>query len=369
LNFPTSYSDILDRVDSIRPLDYGKTRNYIDGAVSYLSPYISRGVISTKQVYEKTLSLDLPWAAIEKFIQELAWRDYWQQIWIEKGNLIDQDLKQQQSRVAHRAIPSSLVKGETGIDAIDAGIQRLYENGYMHNHLRMYVAAIACNIARSHWKIPAQWMYYHLLDGDWASNALSWQWVAGSNSKKKYFANQENINRYCKSEQKQTFLDVPYEAFDKLPVPKVLSETVSLNLNTQLPEQRKIRLDPTIPTFVYNYYNLDPYWRKDERGNRIFLLEPTFFNKYPMSERCMQFALHLFENIAGGQVFVGSYEEFLTSFALNENKLYFKEHPSTSHYRGNKDERDWMFSVKGYYPSFFAFWKRCKKEIGYEEKG
>ena len=51
-------------------------------------------------------------------------------------------------------------------------------------------------------------MYYHLLDGDWASNALSWQWVAGSNANKKYYANQDNINKYFNSSQKQTFLDV-----------------------------------------------------------------------------------------------------------------------------------------------------------------
>ena len=38
------------------------------------------------------------------------------------------------------------------------------------------------------------------------SNALSWQWVAGTNSHKKYLANQENINKYCKSNDKNTFL-------------------------------------------------------------------------------------------------------------------------------------------------------------------
>jgi deoxyribodipyrimidine photo-lyase len=99
-------------------------------------------------------------------------------------------------------------------------VEELKQTGYMHNHLRMYVAAIACNIGHSHWHLPARWMYYHLLDADWASNALSWQWVAGSFSSKKYYANQENINKYCHTQQRNTFLDVSYEAYETMPTPR-----------------------------------------------------------------------------------------------------------------------------------------------------
>ena len=91
----------------------------------------------------------------------------------------------------------------------------------MHNHLRMYTAAICCNIGQYHWLQPAKWMYYHLLDGDWGSNALSWQWVAGTNSHKKYIANQENINKYCFTKDENTFLDKSYaelSAFEKIPL-------------------------------------------------------------------------------------------------------------------------------------------------------
>ena len=71
----------------------------------------------------------------------------------------------------------------------------------------MYIASIVCNIAKSHWKLPSKWFYYYLLDGDLASNNLSWQWVCGANSSKKYYANQENINKFCFTKQKNTFLD------------------------------------------------------------------------------------------------------------------------------------------------------------------
>ena len=124
-SFPTSYSDILHRLDNLQPQLYGKTRNYIDGAVTRLSPYISRGVISTRMVMEKVLKKGLPFHQIEKLIQELAWRDYWQQVWISKGKLIDKDLKQSQEGVENLKMPLSILKGSTGISSIDKAIEDL----------------------------------------------------------------------------------------------------------------------------------------------------------------------------------------------------------------------------------------------------
>ena len=54
--FPTNFDEILQRVHRIKPLKYSSSRNFIDGAVTYLSPYISRGVISTKYVLNHLLS-------------------------------------------------------------------------------------------------------------------------------------------------------------------------------------------------------------------------------------------------------------------------------------------------------------------------
>lgn len=38
IKFPTKYPEILPRVYDIDPLNYGKTRNYVNGSVTYLSP-------------------------------------------------------------------------------------------------------------------------------------------------------------------------------------------------------------------------------------------------------------------------------------------------------------------------------------------
>ena len=102
--FPLAYAEILQRVRAIDPVKYASTRNYINGAVTYLSPYISRGIISTKLILSEVLKKGYKPAQIEKFIQELAWRDYWQQVWISKGNAINQDLKHPQSPVSNSSI-------------------------------------------------------------------------------------------------------------------------------------------------------------------------------------------------------------------------------------------------------------------------
>ena len=264
--FTTKIEEILSQVENIDAIKYSKTRNFLDGAVTKLSPYISRGVISTKFVLERTLVKKYKFFEIEKFLMELAWRDYFQNVWLK--NDLDKDLKQPQPDVENNSLPKAILRAETGIEAIDKAIKDLYETGYIHNHLRMYIASITCNIAKSHWKIPANWFYYHLLDADGASNSLSWQWTAAAFSNKKYYANQENINKYCGTNQRETFLDVPYEDFPDLEIPDVLRETETPILQTNLPKKSAIVIDNSLPTLVYNFYNLDPFWKNDVSANR-----------------------------------------------------------------------------------------------------
>lgn len=358
--WPTSYQDIVTRVDSIDPIAYGKTRNFLDGAVTRLSPYISRGVISTKQVLRSVLSQGYNPDDIEKFIQELAWRDYWQQVWIALRDDINKDVRRDQPNVMNNEIPEVLIRAETGIEALDSAIRAFYQTGYLHNHMRMYLASIACNVGGSHWKVPAQWMYYHLLDADWASNALSWQWVSGANAGKEYYANQENINKYCHTNQKGTFLDIGYEEFEQLDIPEVLQKITSPRLQTPLPDTDQLILKPGIQTLIYNFYNLDPNWHAGEEANRVLLLEPSIFKQYPVSQNTLDFVFELCENMPGIQPFIGEFDDMVSCHNLKD--IVYKEHP-LNNYKGKEEPRDWMFNVTGYHRSFFAFWKKCKKEL------
>jgi deoxyribodipyrimidine photo-lyase len=360
MHFTTVYSEIIEKIAQIDPVKYGKTRNYIDGDVTYLSPYISRGVISTKQVLHQVLSRGFKFSEIESFVKELCWRDYFQRVGQVKD--LNKDLRYEQTPVLNKGLPSGIVNANTGIEGIDRSISELYSLGYMHNHCRMYTAAMVCNLAKSHWLLPAKWMYYHLLDGDWASNACSWQWVAGANSAKKYMANQENINKYTLTNQKGTFLDVAYENIDSIEIPDELKAIQLLNLETNLPKNVDLKVDKNLPSFIYNYANLDPCWRASEKGNRILLLEPDFFKTYPISEKCVNFMLGLSHNIPEIQMYVGSFESLKSIHGLSN--FFYKEHPMNLGYEGTEDARDWIVeSVEGYFPSFFAYWKLVEKQL------
>ena len=110
----TDYNEILKKIDLIDPINYSRNRNFIDGSVSKLSPYISRGVISTKIIFDFLMKKQYNFSKIEKFIQELCWRDYWQLVWKENIDLIYHDLKREQTDVRNHQIASSICDASTG---------------------------------------------------------------------------------------------------------------------------------------------------------------------------------------------------------------------------------------------------------------
>lgn len=361
MSITTNIHSILDQIDQVNPIRYGQTRNFIDGAVTKLSPYISRGVINLRLVKEAVLKKYSRRQA-EKFLQELAWREYLQRVWEARADEVFTDLKQPQLGIETKEIPLAIINGTTGIIAIDSSIQQLYNSGYMHNHCRMYVASITCNIAKAHWREPSRWLYYHLLDGDLASNSLSWQWVAGSFSSKKYYCNQENINKYCYTNQRDTFLDQTYDDLTRMELPQVLKPVLAFNLGSDLPVKLTPSINEQYPTLIYNAYNLDPFWHTGEKANRILLLEPSFYQRYPVSKKVIQFITALTENIPGIQIFSGEFSELQA--LTGQSRLIFKKHPGFPHYTGQIEYYDYLFpQVSGYYNSFFSYWKKCERYI------
>lgn len=359
--FSLTKNDILDQAQRFNPIRYAATRNFIAGSVTRWSPFISRGVVSIRTLAQIVLS-SYRLADCEKFIQELAWREYFQRVWEVKGDLIFTDLKYPQQPVAHHDLPEAVYMANTDIEVIDEGIRLLFETGYMHNHLRMYLASICCNVGKAHWLTPARWMYYHLLDGDPASNALSWQWVSGSFAAKKYYANQENINRYTGSNQQSGFLHTSYETLASMDCPPELQKTIRPNLETA-------SIETTVPdgkkanrVLIYTSFNLDPDWHANEEGLRVLLLEPDHFAKHPVSLRVMSWLLYLASQIPGLMIFRGSFGELAKQFP--GAMFVYKKHPTTNHFIGPAEERDWLFQgVQGYYPSFSAYWRICLKQL------
>lgn len=350
----TNYQEILDKIERIDPKTYASTRNYRDGAVSMLSPYVSRGVISTKVIYQSLQKRGFHSKTALKFIQELAWRDYFQQVWRAKGDELFRDLKNEQQNVKHHGVPEAVLNASTGILAVDKAIEELYNTGYMHNHMRMYVASICCNYAGCHWLEPAKWLYYHLLDGDLASNHLSWQWVSGAFSSKKYFASQGNIERFFPEGQNQSFMDNP-----EMEIPVL--ENISSFQPTDLVFPQSDYVPENKQTLVYNYYNLDPRWHKAEEFQRILLLEPSLFHKYPIKQKMLDFTLEISQNIPDLKIFVGGFSALQSH--VDSHNLRYKEHPLNTHYFGVEEARDWLGTTTGYFPSFFKFWNKLHKTM------
>ncbi len=196
---------LMERID---PQTYAQTRNKLHGAVTKLSPYIRYGVVSLVEVREKALDkVRRRRNDAEKLINELAWRDYWQRVYARIGERIwsDQEDYKTGFTAHHYAdfLPEDIAEGKTGLNCIDGFAKELRETGYLHNHARMWTAAYVVHWRRVKWQAGARWFLSHLLDGDPASNNLSWQWVASTFSQKPYIFNRENVERntngiYCK---------------------------------------------------------------------------------------------------------------------------------------------------------------------------
>lgn len=205
------------RIAAVRPPAYAATRNRLDGAVSGLSPFITHGLVSLHEVLAGVAArhrLD----AQHKFVYELGWREYFRHVWAHRGNDIFESLHAGVLPEAAyaRELPADIRQARTGVPAIDQAVRTLYATGMLHNHARMWLASYVVHLRKVHWRAGADWLYGHLLDGDLASNHLSWQWVAGTGSHKPYLFNAENVARYAPAawHSPGTAIDASYEALD-----------------------------------------------------------------------------------------------------------------------------------------------------------
>ncbi|MGL4635689.1 MAG: FAD-binding domain-containing protein [Beijerinckiaceae bacterium] len=170
------------------------------GNVSMLSPYIRHRLITEEEVLQAVLSQHSLEAA-EKYVQEVFWRTYFKGhletrpvIWERYREALDQQVMAVQQKGGIRKAYEQAVSGRTGIDCFDAWVEELTTTGYLHNHARMWFASIWIFTLRLPWELGADFMLRHLLDGDPASNTLSWRWVGGLHTKgKTYLARRDNI--------------------------------------------------------------------------------------------------------------------------------------------------------------------------------
>ncbi len=184
--------------------EYSKLRNFDFGSenrsnVSCLSPYITHGIISEKEIIKKSLD-KFSFAKNEKFIQEVLWRTYWKG-WLElRPNMWNDyliELKKIKEELKDNKEYLNAVEGKTNIECFNVWVNELKENNYLHNHTRMWFASIWIFTLELPWQLGAEFFMQHLYDGDAASNTLGWRWVAGIQTQgKHYLASEWNIKKF-----------------------------------------------------------------------------------------------------------------------------------------------------------------------------
>ena len=200
----------LERLHAIEPRlgrAYAAGRNSDAGpdrqqAASILSPYLRHRLLMEREV--ALAAEQRHGSAAEKFVEEVFWRTYYKG-WLESHpaawDRFLTGLGHGENRLAtesgFRRAHESACNGTTGIDGFDAWAQELVATNWLHNHVRMWFASVWVFTLRLPWELGAAFFLRHLLDGDAASNTLSWRWVAGLHTAgKHYVARADNIARY-----------------------------------------------------------------------------------------------------------------------------------------------------------------------------
>lgn len=178
---------------------YAATRNALQPGhpnVSRLSPWIRHGVLTLREVATHIRATTTAAADRAKFFAELGWRQFWILVHRHHGQAIHHDLEPPKVPLGHHPLPDDIAEARTGLACIDAFVRELRETGWLHNHARLWFAAYTVHFRKVRWTEGAAFFYRHLLDGDPASNSLSWQWVASTFSAKPYIFNRANLERH-----------------------------------------------------------------------------------------------------------------------------------------------------------------------------
>ncbi|MEG0384123.1 MAG: deoxyribodipyrimidine photo-lyase [Solibacillus sp.] len=158
-------------------------------AVSLLSPHLVWGDISVKSVWYSAKRLTdeesekYRDSSIEAFLRQLIWREFAYHQLIHFPTMLHEPLREKFKLFPWRCTDEELTKwqqGKTGYPLVDAGMRELWETGAIHNRVRMVVASFLVKHLLISWVDGSKWFQQTLVDFDAASNAIGWQWVAGT---------------------------------------------------------------------------------------------------------------------------------------------------------------------------------------------
>lgn len=154
---------------------------------SRLSPHMRFGEISPRQVWHAATQASAREPALvsdaEKFLTEVVWRDFSCQLLYDHPHLPLKSHNARFGRFPWLEDPSAVKawrRGLTGYPVVDAGMRQLWQTGWMHNRVRMIAGSFLVKHLLTDWRQGEDWFWDTLVDADPATNAFSWQWIAGS---------------------------------------------------------------------------------------------------------------------------------------------------------------------------------------------
>jgi deoxyribodipyrimidine photo-lyase len=165
---------------------YDEKRNLpsIEGS-SFLSPHLHFGEISPATCWHATMHAG---GSVDVFLKELVWRDYAQNVIVQFPEYGAKNARDAFDKLPWRDLSDPAVqadfkawkRGRTGYPIVDAGMRQLWANGWMHNRVRMITASFLIKHLLIDWREGEKWFWDTLVDADYGSNSVNWQWTAGS---------------------------------------------------------------------------------------------------------------------------------------------------------------------------------------------
>lgn len=181
---------------------------------SLLSENLTLGEISARTCWHAGLEAMRQGAqGAETFLKELAWREFAHHLAYHTPHITTDNWRTEWDAFPWNTDDTTPEvrawrEGRTGIRFVDAAMRELYVTGYMHNRGRMIVGSFLCKHLLSHWRIGQAWFADTLRDWDPASNAMGWQWVAGSGADAApYFRVFNPVTQLDKFDPNRTYAD------------------------------------------------------------------------------------------------------------------------------------------------------------------
>jgi deoxyribodipyrimidine photo-lyase len=286
-----SHAQLVEKVRNFDAVAYCKTRNYLTGWVSQLSPYITHGVITIDEIVKISLerySID----QAEMRYKELLRREYFTQVHWRKWEEIFQDMECDKTSIPKQEIlPEEVQTKIFSSERVNQTIVQLETTWYLHNHQRMRLASYLTHRQKLHWKKCADRTYYHFLDGELWPNHLSRQRVQSTFSHKPYFMNEENLTRYWKI--KDPIYQWSYETIEK----KIFDHKRGTDVRNSNDIHTQLRTDlSNIPTAHGSYNGYTVLTPRDFHPNKITnpvatvcILDHNFFKHHPWSPKRIAF--------------------------------------------------------------------------------